>query len=131
MKKEITKIKKYLQKHKNVIFAYIFGSMAKKTERADSDIDLAVFLEGKKGFLKLKMQIYDDIINDLEVSNIDLVLLNEENLPLSYRVLRDGTLIVDKNPHKRHIYESLALRKYFDFLYIENAILKRRFKLGR
>ena len=61
---------------------------------------------------------------------VDLVVLNTAPLPLQARVLRDKEVMVDRNPHFRHVFESLIIRKYLDFSIKEEAILRRRFGLG-
>ena len=46
------------------------------------------------------------------------------------KVLENKKVIVDNNPFLRHRYESLTMRKYFDFSIKEMAILERRFFHG-
>ncbi|NMB65833.1 MAG: hypothetical protein GYA16_13290 [Spirochaetes bacterium] len=46
-------------------------------------------------------------------------------------ILQHKMLLIDKEPFKRHTYESVTLRKYFDFAIKEKQILYRRYKIGR
>jgi len=39
-------------------------------------------------------------------------------------------LLIDKEPFKRHIYESLTLREFFDFRITEEALFTRRYGIG-
>ena len=71
-----------------------------------------------------------ELIEAFETDEIDLVLLNTAPLPLQARVLKDKDILVDRNPHFRHAFESLAIRKNLDFSIREEAMLRRRFNLG-
>jgi predicted nucleotidyltransferase len=129
----LTKVKKFLQQEKRVIFAYLFGSFAQKKVRPFSDIDIALFLEREltpEQIVAAKKEIYSHLVDILGTEYLDLVILNQASLPLAARVLQSKKIIVDKNPFLRHQYESLTLRKYFDFAQKEKAIFKRRYSVG-
>jgi hypothetical protein len=67
----------------------------------------------------------------LGTDEIDVVVLNTASLPLVMNVLKKNRVLVDKQPYKRHAYESLVMRKYFDFSIKESALLRRRYLDGR
>ena len=77
-----------------------------------------------------KLEILGRLIDILETDEIDLVVLNTADLPLAMRILKNKKLIVDKDPFARHLFESLLMRKYFDFSIFESAQLKRRYLYG-
>ena len=87
-----------------------------------SDVDIAVFLKKAEKVADRKIEILGRLIEILETDEIDLVVLNTANLPLAMRILKNKKLIVDKDPFARHLFESLVMRKYFDF-----SMLKERF----
>ena len=126
MKNLSSKIKPLFEKEKDIVFVYLFGSRARKISTPFSDIDIAVFLKRKKGPY-YKLRLLERLYSLLETNNVDLVILNETNLPLQYRILRDGKLVVDKDPLLRHKFFSLTLRKYHDFAIKEEQIFNRRF----
>ena len=95
-----------------------------------SDIDIAVFLKKDSNFIKNKVNILSILIDILNSDEIDLVILNSASLPLSMRIIENKKVIVDKAPFVRHQYESLIMRKYFDFSINESRILRRRFFNG-
>jgi len=95
-----------------------------------SDIDIAVFLKKNSNFIKNKVNILSILIDILNSDEIDLVILNSASLPLSMRIIENKKVIVDKAPFVRHQYESLIMRKYFDFSINESRILRRRFFNG-
>ena len=66
----------------------------------------------------------------LQTDEIDLVVLNTAELPLLMNILKTKKIIADKAPHERHIFESVTMRKYFDFSVKESGLLKRRYFHG-
>ena len=51
--------------HWDTVGAFLFGSRARKTHRADSDADVAVILRGAPGAFMPAMRIMDDIAFDV------------------------------------------------------------------
>lgn len=126
----IEKTNEVLAAHPQVLFAYLFGGLARGTSSPSSDIDIAVFLDDKSDLTAEKLLLIGELIDNLGTDEIDLVLLNTAPLPLKARVIRNNEILIDRKPYLRHTFESLVLREYFDFSVIETAILKRRFSIG-
>ena len=120
----------YLKSRGDVLFAYIFGSLARGKILPLSDVDISVYLTEDADFVEKKMEILGKLIELLETDEIDLVILNSAPLTLRMKILESKKVIVDNAPFLRHNYESLTMRKYFDFSIIEMAILERRFFHG-
>jgi predicted nucleotidyltransferase len=120
----------YLHSHPKVIFSYLFGSLSKGKPSPLSDVDTAVFLKKAEKVADRKIEILGKLIEILETDEIDLVVLNTANLPLVMGILKNKKLIVDKDPFARHLFESLTMRKYFDFSINESAQLRRRYFFG-
>ena len=120
----------YLQSRPDVLFAYLFGSLAKGKPLPLSDIDIAVYLAEGAAIHEQKMGILGKLIEILQTDEIDLVILNKSPLTLCMQTLKNKKVIVDKVPFIRHQYESLTMRKYFDFSIKETSILERRFPDG-
>jgi uncharacterized protein len=119
-----------LEDNPRVVFAYLFGSVARGKQTLFSDIDIALYFSEGVDFVSEKLNILGKLIDDLETDDVDLVVLNTAPLPLQARVLRHREVLVDRNPHLRHAFESLIIRKYLDFSIKEEALLRRRFNLG-
>jgi predicted nucleotidyltransferase len=118
---------KYLESHPKVLFAYLFGGLARGKRRPLSDVDIAVWLTGTRNKAKAKLDLIESLSDVLGTEEIDLVVLNaQENVPLAAEVLRACKVIVDKSPFERYKFESLALRKYFDFQPRELNILQSK-----
>ena len=92
-----------------------------------SDIDIAIYLKDVSEIHEKKMEILGVLMNLLETDEIDLVILNGAPLTLEMKILENKIVVVDHSPFLRHRYESLIMRKYFDFSVVEKAILERRF----
>jgi hypothetical protein len=120
----------YLQSHPAVVFAYLFGSLVKGKPTPLSDVDIAIFLTDGIDVAETKLEILGRLADILQTDEIDLVVLNTANLPLIHNVMKNHKLIADKKPFERHIFESLAMRKYFDFSIKESTMLKRRYFHG-
>ena len=120
----------YLESHPKVLFSYLFGSLAKGFALPLSDVDVAVYLAETIYLKDDKLDILGKLIDFLQTDEIDLVVLNTADLPLIMNILRNKKIIVDKDPFMRHIFESLMMRKYFDFSIKELAQLKRRYLHG-
>lgn len=64
----------------NVIFAYLFGSMARREQSRLSDIDIAVYLHEECDYASEKLNIIAHLSEKLGTDRFDLVILN--NAPL-------------------------------------------------
>jgi predicted nucleotidyltransferase len=120
----------YLESHSKVVFSYLFGSLAKGSPLPLSDVDIAIFLKNGVNITDTKLEILGELMDILRTDEIDLVILNTANLPLVMNILRTKKIIVDKAPFSRHVFESIMMRKYFDFSIKEATILKRRYLYG-
>ena len=101
----------YLEKRKDVIFAYLFGGLAKGDAKPLSDVDIAVYLEEGVDCIESKLDILEDLIDILNTDEIDLIILNQSSISLSMNVIKSNRLLVDKKPFVRHAYNSLVMRK--------------------
>jgi predicted nucleotidyltransferase len=121
----------YLEKRSDVVFAYLFGGLARGKRSPLSDVDIAVYLSDDVNSATAKMEILGHLSAMLQTDEIDLVVLNSAPLPLKMRILQEKKTIADRDPFTRHRYESLTMRSYFDFAKKEMDILERRFLNGR
>jgi predicted nucleotidyltransferase len=112
----------------HIIFAYLFGGMARDKRRPLSDVDLGIYVGNVKrlDFLSL----FSEISRTLGTDEIDLVVLNSAPISLAGRILRKRKVLIDKDPFLRHQYESRILREFFDFAIKEKEILHRRYGIG-
>ena len=114
-----------------VRFAYLFGSLAHGRTTPMSDADFGVYLREGSQYSEEKLHILGLLMDILETDEIDLVVMNTAPLALALKILESRHILVDKDPHDRHLYESKTMRQYFDFAVLENKILTRRYYGGR
>lgn len=126
----IPAVSNYLNSFPSIEFAYLFGGLAKHGVQPLSDVDIAVHLDPAVDLVETKLELLDHIIDILQTDEIDLVILNKAPLSLKMQVLQNKRILVDKKPFVRHAFESLTMREYFDFSYLEKGILKRRYLNG-
>lgn len=127
---KIPDIKELLLQDDNIIFAYLFGGLARGEVKGLSDIDLAVYLRETDGLADIKIQLFGKLTDALGTTELDLVILNTAPVSISGRILQNKQVLVDKDPFRRHLYESLTLREFFDFRIKEDAFFKRRYGIG-
>lgn len=127
----LPQVRNVLMEDNNVIFAYLFGGLVGGRLKPLSDVDIAVYLKCLDNLAEYKLSLFDRITSALGTNEVDLVALNAAPTSLSGRILQHRQVIVDKEPFRRHLYESLTLREFFDFKIKEEAILTRRYGIGR
>lgn len=112
----------------NIVFAYLFGGLARGQKKPLSDVDLAIYVKSLKelDYLSLFGKISEVLCTD----EVDLVVLNSIPISLAGRSLQTRKVLVDKDPFLRHKYESQTLREFFDFAVKEKEILHGRYGIG-
>lgn len=124
-------VREYLDKHPNVVFAYLFGGLARGRVSPLSDVDIAIYMVDGTDIVQEKLEILGKLNELLKTDEVDLVVLNTAPLPLAARIIKNKIILVDKMPFTRHAFESLTIREYFDFSRKEMDIFEGRYKLGR
>ncbi len=100
---------------RGVAAAYLFGSTARGTAGADSDVDVAVLFETDPP--QTLEGLHFDLAHQLEDvvgQTVDLVVLNHAPVDLAHRVLRDGVVVCDRDRSARIRFEVRTRNEYFD-----------------
>lgn len=100
-----------------VLAAYLFGSMARGTESAKSDVDIGVLFRSRPAQTLDSLRF--SLEGELERSagrRVQLLVLNDAPPDLIHRVLRDGRLLLDRDPAARIRFEVDSRNRYFDLL---------------
>lgn len=96
------------------VCAYLLGSHARGTARATSDVDVAVlYADGLPADPLAPLELASKLEAALG-SEVDVIHLNRAPVDLAHRVLRDGVLVLDRDPHARARFEVRARNEYFD-----------------
>ena len=114
--KIIKKLEKALNSHKEIIFAYIFGSFAEiENTSSFNDIDIAIYIDEKNEI--------NDVFYEINLSNklenlikipVDIIRLNTASDVLIYRVTK-GILIKNIDDNLRINFITTSWKKYWDF----------------
>ena len=119
MEKE--RIVERLSKVDGLVAAYLFGSRARGSGSADSDVDVALWLrEAPATFEAFPLELAGELEQALGLA-VDVVVLNRAPTDLIHRVLRDGILLLERDRSARIAFEVKARAEYFDLLPIRNA----------
>jgi predicted nucleotidyltransferase len=114
-----TTLASVLEKYrKEVVFAYLFGSMAQENAFPLSDVDIAVFLRDaeERTFFDTKLALLGDLCRILKRNDVDVLVLNTaKNLILIEQVIRNGIIIFDQDPELREKFEQEFLHQVIDF----------------
>ena len=128
----LEQLRTFFPARKDVLAAYLFGSIARGTAGPRSDVDIGIVLASGQpqdlGAIAAITSLHDEIEAVLR-REVDLAVLNRASPDLVHRVLRDGILLFERDHERRIEFEVQARNHYFDML---PAIdLYRRTVLGR
>jgi uncharacterized protein len=97
---------------------YLFGSRNRGEAAPLSDLDLAVLFHPRERahLLELRCALYADFSRALQTNDIDLTVLNTlDNMFLLDEIVREGTVLYDREPALRDDFELNALHRAIDF----------------
>ena len=106
----------------HVAFALVFGSCARGTAHAGSDIDVALDFGG--GRLPGAYEI-GAIVSRLEEAtgqSVDVVVLDDAPPGLAYRVFRDGVTVLVRDRSALVERKARTILEYLDFRPVEEAL---------
>ncbi len=97
----------------DLVAAWLFGSRARGTARADSDVVVAVFVEAEAFGPERAWDLEASLGATLGLP-VQVVIVNRVGADLFRRVLRDGVLLVDRDRARRIRFEVKKRNEYFD-----------------
>lgn len=108
-----------LIKEFDVSLLYIFGSFARETNRPDSDIDMAVLLNGEIG-VYTQLNILGSLVDIFKREDIDLVILNNVNEVLRFQVIKYGKVLYMESLYTKVMFEARTMSEYMDKEHFRN-----------
>jgi predicted nucleotidyltransferase len=106
---------------------WLFGSEAQGTARPDSDVDLAALFKGNPTPVEV-FEAQGELAAILG-RDVDLVNLDRVSPILARQVLRNGQLMIDRNPKRRYAFFSRTISMYEDMKIqrreVERKLLER------
>lgn len=121
----------YFRDRQEIVAAWVFGSQARGTARASSDVDVALLLRDGPPRSATDFEPLTEIQCDLEEalrSDVDVVAANGASPDLLHRVLRDGVLVHESDHERRILFEVAARNEYWDLLPILDLYRKTLLK---
>jgi uncharacterized protein len=109
-----------------VEFAYLFGSAGTGTLGPRSDVDLAIHVAPGEDAHTVQLAVARAAARQLGTDAVDVVLLNTAPVSVAGRVLLTRQVLLDRDPHARHRYESYMARLFQDFRIREHRLLAER-----
>ena len=108
-----------LQREPDVANAVLFGSRARGSARANSDVDVAVALTAGAARDPLALGGLAARLESAVARPVSLVLLDEAPPPLAYRIFRDGRVLVERDRAALVTRKARAILDYLDFKPVE------------
>lgn len=98
-----------------IVAAYLFGSVARGSATATSDVDVGVLfgVDPPPTLAGLHLDLEAELERAVGAP-VQLVVLNVAPSDLAHRVLRDGILLLDRDRSRRIRFEVSARNTYFD-----------------
>lgn len=119
LKQNVKRVASELFSDTPVLFAYLYGSVAKDIVSPFSDLDIAIYVEGldRKKSLNLELSLslkLDTLVNNIIESEVRII--NYLPLTVQGNILTTGILIYCQNEAKRVNFETNIRMAYFDFM---------------
>lgn len=97
------------------VAAYVFGSTARGDATAASDLDLAVLWDRTPASTLSGERLELESVLERHLGRaVDVVALNTAPADLVHRILRDGVIVLDRDPARRIRFEVYRRNEYFD-----------------
>ncbi len=100
---------------RGAVAVYLFGSVARNEARPASDVDVGVlFASEPRATLDSPPFALEGDLEAVLGGPVQVVALNRAPADLVHRVLRDGRLVLDRDPAARIRFEVRSRNEYFD-----------------
>lgn len=104
-----------VEREPDVAGAYLFGSLVRNTAGPLSDVDVALLVCDAGMRVAVCDRVLDALTRRLRTSRIDVISLTEAMLPLRYRVIREGSLVLCRDVRAVERFVVDTVLQYLDF----------------
>lgn len=123
---DLQKVLDFLEERFGLDTLWLFGSEARGTARPDSDMDLAALFRRRPTGLEVLETRAE--LGELLRREVDLVDLDQASPILGMQVLKNGRLLIDHHPERRHAFFSRTISMYDDLKIIRRDAERRLFE---
>lgn len=110
---DLAKLKQSLQ-HYPIAQAYLFGSHARGTAGALSDIDIAVVYQASTNKDEIESNLFAELSQQFKTDAIDIIDIETASPLLAHRSVLRGTRLLDHVPHEEAVLKTKILHAYED-----------------
>jgi predicted nucleotidyltransferase len=112
----INTIKEVMERDREVLFAYLYGSSVYHDEVFRNDMDVAIYLRtlDMMGYLKKEEELTAALVTSLNNDRIDLRILNVAPFLLQYNVIKEGIAIFVRDEPERVGFEIKVMNRFFE-----------------
>ncbi|NLI00994.1 MAG: nucleotidyltransferase domain-containing protein [Chthonomonadales bacterium] len=110
-------VQRVCRRYPRIRAAFVFGSQATGTSRADSDIDLALRFScypDADDMLELEDDLVRTISEEIGRDDIDLVDLNSANALLRFNATDTGIALFERNPGDALLADCISFKLWVD-----------------
>ena len=107
----------YFAAQEQIAVAYLFGSVARGQASPLSDIDIAILLQSPQDAaarFSLRLRVTKDIKALVRDRDIDVIVLDDVPLAVSYRVIRDGVVLIGRRLADMASFRNVLVHMYVD-----------------
>ena len=112
---ETEQLQVYFADQQDVVVVYLFGSRARGRAALQSDYDIAVLGCAKLAPVR-RFALASEISRLLNSQPVDLIVLNDAPVELSYAVVATGRCVFERELAARVEFEATVLSRYGDLL---------------
>ncbi|MEN8264739.1 MAG: nucleotidyltransferase domain-containing protein [Nitrospirota bacterium] len=112
----VKKLKEYLENESNVVFAVMFGSEAKGTQRKDSDIDIGIYFTMSPEGIELLQ--FTTRLSDLAGKDVDVAVLNTASAFLRHQAMKYRVPLIIKDYTIYREFREKTIADYDEYKYI-------------
>lgn len=123
--RDVEALARVLNADRRIAYALVFGSAARGTAGAHSDVDVAIGLSAGATLTPLEIGAITADLESAAGKPVDLVLLDEATPSLAYRVFRDGRTLVVRDRAAMVERKARAILEYLDFQPVEELFARR------
>ena len=126
----LERLRAVLEADSRLAYALLFGSAARETSHAHSDVDVAVGLAPGCPLTTLEIGALTSTLESALGRPAHLVLLDEAPPGLAYRVFRDGKPVMVRDEQRLKARLARAILEYLDYRPIEEVFTRGVLRAG-